>query len=379
MTLPMALPLSPRLLACLAPLVSLSLLTADVAHGQKKRDDKKAEPAKPPKVDSLGNRIAKKPANPRLFRSETPFDVTLTLNIKQIKRDKGQDTPWRTATISYADPTGKKITVPIKVKTRGVWRLKHCDFPPLRLKFGDKTADGTEFANLDEPKMVGYCRNTPQYEQYNLQEAQLYRVYRQLTELSHKVRILRFSYADSATGAVEATRYGFIIEDPAQLAVRLGGQILDRKGALGDDLDPDHTALAYTFLYFIANTDISFNGLHNGEIVSLPDGRYAPVAYDFDFSGVINAHYAGVDPSLPIKNVRTRFFRGYCVHAPAYAAVFDTFRAKRAAIEALYADPIGTLIAPSAVKSSLEYYAEFYDDIKTPQSAKKALLDDCVK
>ncbi len=382
MTLLTALPMSPRLLACLAPLFALSLLTANVAHGQTKSDDKKAKPAKTPKapkVDSLGNRIAKKPANPRLFRSETPFDVTLTLNIKQVKRDKGQNAPWRTATISYADSTGKKIAVPLKVKTRGVWRLKHCDFPPLRLKFGDKTADRTEFANLDEPKMVGYCRNTPQYEQYNLQEAQLYRVYRQLTELSHKVRILRISYADSATGAVEATRYGFIIEDPAQLAVRLGGQILDRKGALGDDLDPEHSALAYTFLYFIANTDVSYNCLQNGESLSLPDGRYAPVAYDFDFSGVINAHYAGVDPSLPIKNVRTRFFRGYCVHEPAYAAVFETFRAKRTAIEALYADPIGMLIAPSAVKSSLEYYAEFYDDIKTPQSAKKALLNDCVK
>lgn len=364
------------------PLLVLSLGVADLAQAQKKSDDKKPKAekgAKTPKVDSLGNRIAKKPANPRFFRSETPFDVTLTLNIKQIKRDKQQDAPWRTATLSYTDSVGKKVTVPLRVKTRGVWRLKHCDFPPLRLKFGDKTADGTEFANLDEPKLVGYCRNTPQYEQYNLQEAQLYRVYRQLTELSHKVRILRIAYADSATGAVETTRYGFVIEDPAQLAARVGGSILDRKGALADDLDPAHTAMAYTFLYLIANTDVSFNGLHNGEIVSLPDGRYAPVAYDFDFSGVINAHYAGVDPSLPIKSVRNRLFRGYCQHEAAYGPVFDVFRQKRAAIEALYTDSIGKLIAPNTAKSSLEYFAEFYEDIQTPQSARKQLLSDCVK
>lgn len=363
------------------PILSLMLLGAATAHGQAAKDAKAkaAKTPKTPKLDSLGNTALKKPSNPRLFRSETPFDVTLTINMKTIKRDKQQNAPWRTATISYVDSAGKTVVVPIRAKTRGVWRLKHCDFPPLRLKFGDKTADGTEFANLDEPKMVGYCRNTDQYEQYNLQEAQLYRVYRQLTDLSHKVRILRFSYVDSATGKVEATRYGFLIEDPAQLAARVSGKIMDRKGATADDLDPATSAMAFTYLYFMANTDVSFNGLHNGEIVSLPNGTYAPVAYDFDFAGVINAHYAGVDPSLPIKNVRTRLFRGYCLHAPAYPAVFDQFRAKRSAIESLYADPIGQLIKPDLVKSTLAFFGEFYEEIKTPESARKQLMSDCLK
>ncbi|WP_353267584.1 hypothetical protein [Gemmatimonas sp.] len=334
-----------------------------------KADKKKAEgDSTPPKIP-----------NPRLFRRETPFDITLTLNLKQIKKDKQQDAPWRTATVSYTDSSGKKVSVPVRAKTRGVWRLKHCDFPPLRLKFGDKSADGTEFANLDEPKLVGYCRNTPQYEQYNLQEAQLYRVYRQLTDLSHKVRILRIAYADSATGTVETTRYGFIIEDPAQMAARAGGKILARKGAKADDLEPSASAMAYTFLYFIANTDVSFNGLHNGEIVSLPNGLYAPVSYDFDFSGVINAHYAGTDPSLPIRNVRTRLFRGWCSQEEAYPAVYEIFRQKRPAIEALYADSIGRLITPGTIKNTLAYYDEFYKEIRTDETAKKSVFRDCLR
>jgi hypothetical protein len=358
--------------------LATALLVPAVLSAQAKKE--KAKAPKTPKTASADTvKAPKKPANPRLFRSETPFDVTLTLNMKQIKRDKQQDAPWRTATISYTDSTGKKVSVPIRAKTRGVWRLKHCDFPPLRLKFGDKTADGTAFANLDEPKMVGYCRNTAQYEQYNLQEAQLYRVYRQLTDLSHKVRVLRIAYADSATGQVETTRYGFIIEDPAQLAARVGGKILDRKGATAEDLDPAHSAMAYTFLYFIANTDVSFNGLHNGEIVGLPDGQYAPVAYDFDFSGIINAHYAATDPSLPIRSVRTRLFRGYCAHQAAHPAVYEIFRQKRPAIEALYADTIGKLISTGNVKSSLGYIDDFYKEIRSPESAKKALMGDCVK
>lgn len=368
--------LAAALLAAVAP----SVTTAQ----EKKKDGKekapKAEKApKTPGTDSAGAPKVKKPANPRLFRSEVPFDITLTLNIKQIKKDKQPNSSWRTATISYTDSAGKKVEVPLRVKTRGIWRLKHCDFPPLRLKFGSKAADGTEFANLDEPKLVGYCRNSTQYEQYNLQEAQLYRVYRQITDLSHKVRVLRIAYADSATGQVETTRYGFIIEDPAQMAARAGGKIMDRKGATADDLSPSHTAEAYTFLYFIANTDVSFNGLHNGEIVSLENGAYAPVAYDFDFAGIINAHYAAPDPSLPISNVRIRLFRGYCAHEAAYPAVFETFRTKRPAIEALYADTIGKLIAPGAVKSSLGYIADFYKEIRTDDAAKKGFLRDCLK
>lgn len=367
-------------LLVLAAVMGLAALPAtSVAQAGARTPAKADKAAKPPAGTADAASRPKKVPNPRLFRSETPLDITLTLNIKQIRRDRQQDAPWRTATISYTEPDGRKVTVPLRAKTRGVWRLKHCDFPPLRLKFGDKSADGTLFANLDEPKLVGYCRNNAQYEQYNLQEAQLYRVYRQLTDLSHKVRVLRIAYADSATGQVDVTRYGFLIEDPAQMAARAGGSILARKGATADDLDPAATAMAYSFLYFIANTDVSFNGLHNGEIVSLPDGRYAPVSYDFDFAGIINAHYASTDPSLPIRSVRTRLFRGYCAHEAAYPAVFEHFKAKRPAIEALYTDSIGQLITPGNVKSALSFIEDFYRDIRTPEAAKKAVLNDCLR
>lgn len=321
----------------------------------------------------------RKPPNPRLFRSEEPLSVTLSLNLRQIKRDKGNDTPWRNATIRYVDAGGKPVEVPLRVRTRGVWRLNHCDFPPLRLRFGDKAADGTLFANLERPKLVTYCRNADNYESYVLQEAQLYRILRVLTDASFKVRLLRIAYADSASGKVETTRYSFIIEDPDHLAERLGGKIFDRQGATADDLMPGPTALMHTYLYFIANTDIAVRTLHNVEIITMPDGQNVPVPYDFDMSGVINAAYAGVDPKLPIKNVRIRLFRGFCDHEPAYATAFDLFRERRPAIEALYSDAVGQLLSPTTVRSTLKYFGEFYEDIATPESVRKRLFADCVK
>lgn len=358
--------------------LSLSGLLASAVDAQPKAAKAKKAKADAEQSDSTAPKQKKAP-NPRLFRSEEPLEITLTVNVKQIKRDKNEDAPWRQASIRYADAEGKDVTVPVRVKTRGVWRLKHCDFPPLRLRVGGKIADGTLFANLDEPKLVTYCRNLDNYEQYVLQEAQLYRIYRQLTDLSHKVRLLRITYVDSASKKVETTRWSFVIEDPAHLAARAGGRIIKQKGAIADDLDPSQSALAFSFLYFIANTDVSFNGLHNGEIIALADGRNVPVPYDFDFAGVINAPYAGVDPSLPIKSVRTRLFRGYCAHVDAYPAVFDLFREKRGAIEALYTDSIGKLLAPGAVKNSLSYFNDFYETVRTPEQARRRVLSDCQK
>ena len=178
------------------------------------------------KVDSAKHRQAS-----AFFESQDPIEVTLTTNIGKIRGDKGDPPPWRPATLSYKSPEGTLVTVPVKARTRGIWRLKMCDFPPLRLNFSGETSKGTIFDNLDKPKLVGYCQNADTYEQYLLQEYQLYRIYQLITPVSHKARLMRLTYADSADGKVRARRYGFIMEEPKALADRLGGRVLEQKGA----------------------------------------------------------------------------------------------------------------------------------------------------
>jgi hypothetical protein len=270
---------------------------------------KKAEKAaKAEKSDSL--------KVPPLFTSEAPLVVTFTTNIKKLRADRDPKGPYHSATMSYVGGDGKTVTVPLKVKTHGIWRLKHCEFPPLRLNFSNKETKHTLFYDLQKPKLVNSCRDNDSYEQLALKEMQLYRIYQVLTPVSHRVRTLRIAYADSATGKVDATRYGFLFEDPDELADRLGGRMAKTAGASADDLDPGQAAIAYIFEYFIGNTDFSFNGVHNAELVMKSDGsQLLPVAYDFDFSGAVNAPYATVDPKLPNKRVIDRLFRGYCAHA----------------------------------------------------------------
>ncbi|MEP6992753.1 MAG: hypothetical protein ABJA80_17590 [bacterium] len=318
-------------------------------------------------------------AVPPLFAAEAPLAVTFRANFGRLRGDRTGTAPWRAATMSYAGADGHVVTVPLRVKTHGIWRLKHCELPPLRLNFSNKEAKGTLLYDLQKPKMVSVCRDENNYERLVLKEMQLYRIYQVLTPQSHRVRTLRVSYTDSASGKVEATRYAFVIEDPDELADRFGGTMTKTKGATADDIDAEPLALAYLFEYFIGNLDFSFNGLHNTELVVKPDGSLAiPVAYDFDFSGAVNAPYATVDPQFRSRRVVDRVFRGYCAIAPAYPSALARFQEKKDAIYALYHDELGALLTPDVARESLSYFDDFYADVKTPKDAQDNVFGHCV-
>jgi len=327
--------------------------------------------------DTVGQ--AQKAVDARLFRSEELLAVTFATNLKALRKDKGDKAPWHAATLSYADsdaPNGLQV-VPVRARTRGIWRLRNCEFPPVRLNFVNKDTKGTLFRDLDEPKLVSYCRNTNSYEQYVLQEFQLYRIYRLLTPASHRVRLLRMSYADSATGRVDVTRYAFIVEDPASVAQAAGGKILKAKGAGPDDLEPMAATIAYLFQYLIGNTDFSFSGLHNAELIALPTGTNLPIAYDFDFAGAIDATYATTDPSISITKVRARLYRGFCTQNALVPEALKKFEAQKAAIYALYTDKIGALLLPGVVKETLSYFDEFYSIAAKPKDVERQILSNC--
>jgi len=316
--------------------------------------------------------------SPAFFENRDPIDVTLTANIGKLRGDKRTDPPWRPATMSYKGTDGSALTVPIQARTRGIWRLRMCDFPPLRLNFSGEKSKGSIFHKLDKPKLVSYCQDNDLYEQYILQEFQLYRIYQLLTPLSHKARLLRLTYADSGSGKVRAMRYGFVIEEPKAIAARLGGKVLETKGALPGDLDPDQDALVGVFQYMIGNTDFSIAGLHNVELLFKDDGTVMPIAYDFDFAGAVNAKYAVPDERLNLPNVRQRLFRGYCAPADSYARTFALFKEKKPEIYALYDDEIGKLLDKGRVKETLRYFDEFYDTINDPRSAKRSIIAPCI-
>jgi hypothetical protein len=350
---------------------SFALASSLLAQSEQQGKQKKSKKELPAQIDLVPHEPAP------IFTAEGPIAFTITANYDQLRHDRKQEAPWRWASVTVTDSAEGKVELPLKVRTRGIWRMNKCDLPPLRLDFVKSTAKQTVFAKLDKPKLVMHCRDNEEYEQYVLQEFQLYRIYNLLTKYSNRVRLARVTYADSGSGKVLATRWAFLEEEPDAVAYRVGGMLVKQKGAGPADLEPNADALFALFEYFIGNTDWSVNGLHNVELIDTALG-YIPVAYDFDFSGAVNARYATTDPSLPIHRVRDRLYRGYCVPDESYAPAFELFNAKKDSIYALYRDSLGQLLKGDRVKETLEYFDDFYKTIKDPRVAKHEIKDRCL-
>ena len=310
-----------------------------------------------------------------LFGADTAIAVTLRVDLGTLRSER--DTAraaWLDATLAYAGPGGP-VALPLKVRTRGMFRLLHCDFPPLRLRF-DRAARGTPFAELRRPKLVTHCRDTDEYEQYVLEEYAIYRALNLLTPLSLSVGLLRIRYEDAAGAVRPVTRYAFVSEEPEQLARRLGVTLLTQPGARLARLSRPNVALLGVFEYFVANIDWSLQARHNVALLTVRDTTLA-VPYDFDWSGVIAAPYARPTPQVHVRSVRERRYLGYCQSPLDFETVLARFEALRDTIAALYRRVPG--LTPGNVERTIRYYDEFYRTIADrPRFFRDVVERDCV-
>ncbi len=300
-------------------------------------------------------------AQERLFRSDSVLAVTLRADFRTINRDR--DTTkvvWREATLSYAGTGGDTVRVPLRVRTRGIWRLANCDAPPIRLRFTDSATKGTLFHGLHRVKLVVPCRGPAEYDQLILQEYAVYRVFQLLTPASLATRLLRITFEDPRSRGRPAPRWAFVAEEPDRLAERLGGWVVTGGKPRVSNLSVYQAALLGVFQYFVGNTDWSMSARHNIAIVTVADSDYA-VPFDFDFTGVVGAPYAVPLTILPIKTVRERMWRGRCQSAAELEPILARFEALRDTITALYRGIPG--LEPRSVERAKRYYDEFYRTI----------------
>jgi hypothetical protein len=319
------------------------------------------------------------PGTPGFFDRVEPVRFTLSADIRQLRADTVDEAPTREATVSFKDQAGATITMPVKVKTHGRWRLLHCEFPPLSITFPAEQAAGTPFEGLRKVRLTSFCKDHPAYEQFILQELQLYRIYQLLTPYGHLSRALQVTYVDAPSRRTRATRYAFAIDDRDDVATRLNATLLKAKGASGSDLDPYHRTLMGVFEYMIGNTDFLVSELHNAFLLGTPQGDMVPVPYDFDYSGAVNTPYATPNPVLPIKNVRQRHFRGFCSDAEHFTRVFALLNEKKPAIYALYDDGIGKLLRLDVANDTKKYFDEFYRIINNRELAQTEIISRCLK
>jgi hypothetical protein len=157
--------------------------------------------------------------------------------------------------------------------------------------------------------------------------------------------------------------------------------VLAIKGVPADQLDPYETLVMSLFQYMIGNTDWSVAALHNIQIVQeqLKDSVNVPrayaIAYDWDWTGLVQTRYSVPNPVLRIRTVRDRLYRGVCPRPEDLGRAMALFNEKRTAILAVYDQVPG--LSPARVRDGRQYIEDFYRVLNDPRGVQREILAQC--
>ncbi len=313
-----------------------------------------------------------------LFESDDLLELSLSMDMKKVIRDVGEDKSYHDAFISYTDQSGDSIVLPVEVRTRGHFRLDpiNCDFPPLMLNFDPDDIHNTLFEGMDKIKLVTHCRRNDYYEQCLLKEYLVYKLYNLFTAESYRARLAKVNYVDLSGKKNPVHKLAFFIEPTEHMASRNNCEIISIQKIHQESTHREKTLLLSIFQYMIGNTDWSVPSLHNIRLIK-SDQFYSPVAvpYDFDWCGLVNAPYAIPAPILEITSVTDRKFRGFCRPEDEFTDAFSIFREKKKEIyetcENVY------YLTEKEYNKVIKYLDEFFLIIDNPRSVKNEFYNNC--
>lgn len=295
-----------------------------------------------------------------LFKGSEMLQVKINGNFSKLIADDGVERDWHPFELQVND----KI-LNVKLRLRGNFRRKECTFPPITVNFNKKQVQGSVFEGQDKLKLVTHCRKGHSFSVNTYEEYVAYRLFNQITDKSFRVRLLSVSYEQA--GKKPKLKPGFFIENVDSLARRLDGEHIEPDFIRSKELDPLHLTQAAIFQYLIGNTDFSFiapikgrSCCHNTKLVRIATITYS-IPYDFDFSGLVDAPYAGANPMVKSSNVRKRRYRGFCTDKQTLQAALDSFQTLEAELPDLFASVTGVNAKQSS--RSMSYLQRFFTTV----------------
>ncbi|HEX7082286.1 MAG TPA: hypothetical protein VF329_14860 [Gammaproteobacteria bacterium] len=299
-----------------------------------------------------------------LFAESEPLALELVMTSKALcRRTTRSDCADAPATLVVSDGHGAERRVDVRLRVRGVWRNEsgNCAVPPLFVFFA-AGAEGTPFEGQTMLPLTTHCRESAAYEQYVLKEYLAYRIYNLLTDKSLRVRLARITYRDEGRRrSREVQRYAFFTEHFDSLAKRLHATLQPEGELDPGETDARELATFELFQYLIGNTDWSAIAGHNVAGFVDADGLVTAVPYDFDFSGLVDASYAGPSPKLPIRSVTERLYRGFCHSDLQWQPLFERFLTRQTAVSELVDEIPG--LEDRAREKAQAYLDEFFSAI----------------
>ncbi len=316
-----------------------------------------------------------------LFAEAGRLDIKITAPWARLKTETEEEGPYP-ASLSYTDGDGQLRTMQATVERRGKTRQRICRMPPVRLRLEKKDVDGTLFEGNKSIKLVTHCDRRSQWADYPKLEMLAYRIYNAITDLSFRVREFSIQYEDSERDEVDGPRFGFMIEDDKLVGDRHGLDKLEANHISASDLPSVETSRFALFQYLIGNVDWSaLSGpgdecCHNARLIGEDslDPVYV-VPYDFDSSGLVDAHYASPPESLPIRRVTQRLYRGFCVHN-------DGLESARRELLALEDRILGLVDAQEALsrsdrRTARRYLDRSFDVFRDERKFQREIIEEC--
>ncbi|HEY9383369.1 MAG TPA: hypothetical protein VIP80_07615 [Gemmatimonadales bacterium] len=313
----------------------------------------------------------------RLFRSREPLEMWMQADFKAVFKDRdSMSTKKYPATLKYVGEKGDTNSLEVQLSTRGHFRLRTCEFLPLKVYFDKEKTKGTPFGGEASLKLTPHCMKGDRYAQNIYVEYAIYGMYNVLTPVSLKARLANITWIDPNNPKFTVTRPGFWTQDEDDMAKEVRGKVLMQQGGKGSEMDPTQMAITDVFQYMIGNTDYSLSYLHNYRIVQTDTSmNYYPMAYDFDWSGLVDAPYAFPDPRLGIKRTTDRLYRGGCHPPEVLSQVVQPFKAKKDSIYGVLRGIKG--LAPARLKEAESFLDEFYKELDNPGTVRRVFNQPC--
>jgi len=312
-----------------------------------------------------------------LFQTREPLHLRATGSIKSIKKNSN-DSTLVTGKFEYQQDN-QWITVPVKSRVRGNFRLKNCYFPPLKLKFNKKNVASTVFAGNKSLKLVVPCKTTSNKDDLIRKEYLCYQFYQILSPYYFKTRLATLELTETTRKKPRTyNMLTFFVEDNSLVAQRSGGKVSELKGIGPAAFDERQSIRNDYFQYMIGNADWSAVYQHNSNTLVV-DKKFVPLSYDFDMSGFVNADYAQAKPThLGTGDIRERVYRGFCKSKDAMEEIRKEFLEKEGTLYATF-DEHASHFKNYQVNDMKGYLGEFFSILKNNNQFTQAILEGCRK
>ena len=290
-------------------------------------------------------------------------NITIETNLDSLINVRRREN-YQPATFSYENKNGEEITSKIKIKPRGKFRRKICDFPTVKLNFSKKALKAEGMAKFDDYKLVTHClKDKKESDENVLREYLVYKMYNVLSENSFRVQYLNITYIDNQNKYPKIKRKGFLIEDTGELANRIDAKVYGEIRLPIDSFNLEQYNFVALFQYMVGNVDWKVTPFSKNIKVmkAATQDKHEVIPYDFDFSGVVQTSYTRLAEHIGQKNARQRIFLGHINDPKDLNANIALFQSKKEELLE-YIDNFELLAKPSR-KNIKKYIESFYKDI----------------